>query len=340
MTAQVHGDVGKNPQGAAVVVGVMDPETDRMTAGTIVVLVIAMIVVLPCVGMTAKIAEVLVTVMIVDRPCVGMIVTAIRMTVDQELAVLGSQVQAKEPLGATEKSKKSNNGRLPQKMTHLGVVSKTADPLVNVMTEDHHLVTAMIADHLVVTAKNVEVVVEEAGVMLLVKNEVEVDLNEGMIVVMIVVHPCVEMTAERTVEEVVEVGVVHREMTADHHQCVGMTVDHVMIVDRAMTADHVMTAEVMTAEEEEDSVVAEVTAIAEMTVDRVRTVETTGVQDLVDFHPRHVEVMIDEKTEVKDSLQGMRDLLSVHQNQKDSLRKVESLLLLLMVGPLWSNVNL
>merc|ERR1719431_1293461 len=125
-----------------------------------------------------------------------MIVTAIRMTVDQELAVLGSQVQAKEPLGATEKSKKSNNGRLPQEMTNLGVVSKTADPLVNV-----------------VTAKNVEVVVEEAGVMLLVKNEVDVDLNEGMIVVMIVVHPCVEMTAEKTVEEVAEVGEVHREMT-------------------------------------------------------------------------------------------------------------------------------
>merc|ERR1711971_1206311 len=249
-----------------------------------------------------------------------MIVTAIRMTVDQELAVLGSQVQAKEPLGATEKSKKSNNGRLPQEMTNLGVVSKTADPLVTVMT----------ADHLVVTAKNVEVVVEEAGVMLLVKNEVEVDLNEGMIVVMIVVHPCVEMTAEKTVEEVVEVGVVHREMTADHHQCVGMTVDHVMIVDRAMTA------EVMTAEEEEVSVVAEVTAIAEMTVDRVRTVETTGVQDLVDFHPRHVEVMIDEKTVVKDSLQGMRDLLSVHQNQNNSLRKGVSLLL--MVGPLCPNV--
>merc|ERR1711971_950567 len=232
------------------------------------------------------------TAMIVDRPCVGMIVTAIRMTVDQELAVLGSQVQAKEPLGATEKSKKSSNGRLPQEMTNLGVVSKTADPLVNVMTE--------------------------------------VDLNEGMIVVMIVVHPCVEMTAEKTVEEVAEVGEVHREMTADHHQCVGMTVDHVMIVD------HAMTAEVMTAEEEEVSVVAEVTAIAEMTVDRVRTVETTGVQDLVDFHPRHVEVMIDEKTVVKDSLQGMRDLLSVHQNQKKSLRKGVSLLL--MVGPLCPNV--
>merc|ERR1712172_361337 len=151
----------------------------------------------------------------------------------------------------------------------------------------------------------------------------EVDLNEGMIVVMIVVHPCVAMTAEKTVEEVVEVGEVHREMTADHHQCVGMT------------ADHAMTAEVMTAEEEEVSVVAEVTAIAEMTVDRVRTVETTGVQDLVDFHPRHVEVMIDEKTVVKDSLQGMRDLLSVLQNQNNSLRKGESLLLLLMVGPLW-----
>merc|ERR1711971_1291892 len=142
-----------------------------------------------------------------------MIVTAIRMTVDQELAVLGSQVQAKEPLGATEKSKRSSNGRLPQEMTNLGVVSKTADPLVNVMTEDRHLVTAMIADHLVVTAKNVEEGVEEAGVMLLVKNEVEVDLNEGMIVVMIVVHPCVAMTAEKTVEEVVEVGEVHREMT-------------------------------------------------------------------------------------------------------------------------------
>merc|ERR1712110_451554 len=112
------------------------------------------------------------------------------------------------------------------------------------MTEDHHLVTVMIADHLVVTAKNVEVVVEEAGVMLLVKNEVEVDLNEGMIVVMIVVHPCVEMTAEKTVEEVAEVGEVHREMIVDH----------------------AMTAEVMTAEEEEVSVVAEVTAIAEMTV--------------------------------------------------------------------------
>merc|ERR1719431_1210846 len=212
-------------------------------------------------------------------------------------------------------------------MTNLGVVSKTADPLVNVMTEDHHLVTVMIADHLVVTAKNVEVVVEEAGVMLLVKNEVEVDLNEGMIVVMIVVHPCVEMTAEKTVEEVAEVGEVHREMTADHHQCVGMTVDHVMIVDQAMTA-----------EEEEVSVVEEVTAIAEMTVDRVRTVETTGVQDLVDFHPRHVEVMIDEKTMVKDSLQGMRDLLSVHQNQKKSLRKGVSLLL--MVGPLSNAPNL
>merc|ERR1711935_1202241 len=105
------------------------------------------------------------------------------------------------------------------------------------------------------------------------------------------------------------------------------------IVDRAMTADHAMPPEVMTAEEEEDSVVAEVTAIAEMTVDRVRTVETTGVQDLVDFHPRLVEAMIDEKTVVKDSLQGMRDLLSVPQNQNNSLRKGESLLLLLMVGP-------
>merc|ERR1711971_1296326 len=131
---------------------------------------------------------------------------------------------------------------------------------------------------------------------------------------MIVVHPCVEMTAEKTVEEVAEVGEAHREMIADHP----------------------MTAEVMTAEEEEVSVVAEVTAIAEMTVDRVRTVETTGVQDLVDFHPRHVEVMIDEKTVVKDSLQGMRDLLSVHQNQKKSLRKGVSLLL--MVGPLCPNV--
>merc|ERR1711935_1284593 len=99
--------------------------------------------------------------------------------------------------------------------------------------------------------------------MLLVKNELEVDLNEGMIVVMIVVHPCVEMTAEKTVEEEVEVGEVHREMPAEHHQCVGMTVDHVMIVDRAMTVDHVKPPEGMTAEEEEDSVVAEVTAIAE-----------------------------------------------------------------------------
>merc|ERR1719273_1598793 len=99
-----------------------------------------------------------------------------------------------------------------------------------------------------------------------------------------------------------------------------------------------MIAEVMTVETE-DSVVV-VTAIAEMTAGDVMTaVKTTGVQDLVDFHPRHVmitgEVMT--ATVVKDSLQGMRGLLSVHRNRNNSLQKWERLL---MDGPLWSNVNM
>merc|ERR1711874_940618 len=97
----------------------------------------------------------------------------------------------------------------------------------------------------------------------------------------------------------------------------GMTEVHVTV----MTADHVteMTAEGMTA-----GVV-------------MTAVKTTGVQDLVDFHPRHVmiagEVMT--ATVVKDSLQEMRDLLSVHRNQNNSLQKGERL----MDGPLWSNVD-
>merc|ERR1719219_3321113 len=116
-----------------------------------------------------------------------------------------------------------------------------------------------------------------------------------------------------------------------------MTEVHVTV----MTADHVteMTAEVMTVGTE-DSVVVVVTAIVGMTVGVVMTaVKTTGVQDLVDFHPHHVmiagEVMT--ATVVKDSLQGMRGLLSVHRNRNNSLQKVERLL---MDGPLWSNVNM
>merc|ERR1712241_1396354 len=99
------------------------------------------------------------------------------------------------------------------------------------MNADQEIV--MIVDHHA-TAMNVEVVEGAAGVMLPVMTEV--DLNEGMIVVLetgtIEVHLCAVMTAERT-EEVAEVGEVHHEMTADHHQCVETTVDH----EIAMTAD-------------------------------------------------------------------------------------------------------
>merc|ERR1711899_25496 len=132
----------------------------------------------------------------------------------------------------------------------------------------------------------------------------EVDLNEGMIVALetgtIEVHLYAVMTAERT-EEVAEVGEVHHEMTADHHQCVGTTVE-----------------------------------------DEMTAARTTGDQDLVDFHLHHVmtaeeEEMIKEKTEVKDSLQGMMDLLSVLQNQNRNLHKEEKLQ---MDGPLLSNDNL
>merc|ERR1711913_91230 len=148
----------------------------------------------------------------------------------------------------------------------------------------------------------------------------------------IVVPQCVEMIAMTV--GAAEVGEVDREMTADL-QCVVMTEVHVTV----MTADHLteMTAEVMTVETE-DSVVVVVTVIVGMTAEVVMTaVKTTGVQDLVDFHPRHVmiagEVMT--ATVVKDSLQEMRDLLSVHRNQNNSLQKGERL----MDGPLWSNVD-
>merc|ERR1719273_2650611 len=109
-----------------------------------------------------------------------------------------------------------------------------------------------------------------------------------------------------------------------------------------MTEDHVteMTAEVMTVETEDSVVVAVVTAIVEMTAGDVMTaVKTTGVQDLVDFHPRHVMIVGEVKTAtvVKDSLQGMRGLLNVHRNRNNSLQKRERLL---MDGPLWSNVDM
>merc|ERR1719445_1768500 len=119
---------------------------------------------------------------------------------------------------------------------------------------------------------NVEVVGEAAGVTLPVMTEV--DLNEGMIVVpetgTIEVHLCAVMTVER-IEEAAEVGEVHREMTADHHQCVETTVDR----EIEMTADLVMiVVEVMTAGME-DSVV--VTAIVGTTVEDVMTAaRTTG----------------------------------------------------------------
>ena len=150
------------------------------------------------------------------------------------------------------------------------------------------------------------------------------------------VHLCAVMTVERT-EEVAEVGEVQHEMTAGHHQCVETTVD----LEIGMTADLVMiVVEVMTAGME-DSVV--VTAIVGTTVeDGMTAARTTGDQDLVDFHLHHVmtaeeEEMIKEKTEVKDSLQGMMDLLSVLQNQNRNLHKEEKLQ---MDGPLLSNDNL
>merc|ERR1719466_41544 len=142
------------------------------------------------------------------------------------------------------------------------------------------------------------------------------------------VHLCAVMTAERT-EEGAEVGEVHHEMTADHHQCVETTADLVMIVAEVMTAGM------------EDSVV--VTAIVGTTVeDEMTAARTTGDQDLVDFHLHHVmtaeeEEMIKEKTEVKGSLQGMMDLPSVLQNQNRNLHKEEKLQ---MDGPLLSNDNL
>merc|ERR1712079_307074 len=107
-------------------------------------------------------------------------------------------------------------------MGDLGTVM-TADQEI-VMTADHHAIVM-----------NVGVVGEEAGATLPVMTEV--DLNEGMIVVLetgtIEVHLCAVMTAERT-EEVAEVGEVHHEMTADRE--IGMTADLVMIVAEVMTA--------------------------------------------------------------------------------------------------------
>jgi len=321
-----------------VAVGVMDQETEEMIVWTIVVLLVTARIAGLCVGMTViawmiaawMIVVLLVTAwMIVVHPCVGMI----EMNADQGVVMLGNQVQAEDPLGAIGKSKRNNNGH--QEITNsLEVGSMTVD-LGTVMTADQEIV--MTADHHAIVM-NVGVGVEEAGATLPVMTEV--DLNEGMIVALetgtIEVHLCAVMTAERT-EEVAEVGEVHHEMTADHHQCVETTADR----EIGMTADLVMiVAEVMTAGME-DSVV--VTAIVGTTVeDEMTAARTTGDQDLVDFHLHHVmtaeeEEMIKEKTEVKDSLQGMMDLLSVLQNQNRNLHKEEKLQ---MDGPLLSNDNL
>merc|ERR1719166_678878 len=142
----------------------------------------------------------------------------------------------------------------------------TADHHATVMTVDLEIV--MTADHHAIVM-NEEVEAEEAGATLPVMTEV--DLNEGMIVALetgtIEVHLCAVMTVERT-EEVAEVGEVHHEMTADHHQCVETTVDH----EIGMTADLVMiVAEGMTA------------------------ARTTGDQDLVDFHLHHVKTAEEEE---------------------------------------------
>merc|ERR1719219_946375 len=279
------------------------------------------------------IVAVLVTVMIVVHPCVGM--TVAWMTVVREVVMLGNHL-VEDPLGVTEKNKRSKYGlHLQQEIwmtaDHRRVTAMTADhPHVTVMTVDRHVIV-MTADHRRVTEMTVDHVTEmtadlrrvtemtaevvEAGVVLLVMTAA--DLTAGMTVVMIVVRPCVEMIAKTAGGA--EVGEVHREMTAD--------------------LQTEMSAEVMTVETE-DSVVVVVTAIVEMTAGVVMTaVKTTGVQDLVDFHPRHVmiagEVMT--ATVVKDSLQGMRGLLSVHRNRNNSLQKGERLL---MDGPLWSNVNM
>merc|ERR1719225_1305704 len=194
----------------------------------------------------------------------------IGMNADQGVVMLGNQVQVEDPLGAIGKSKRNNNGHL-EITNSLEVASMTVD-LGTVMTADQEIV--MTADHHAIVM-NVGVVVEEAGATLPVMTEV--DLNEGMIVVLetgtIEVHLCAVMTAERT-EEVAEVGEVHHEMTADHHQCVETTVDH----EIGMTAD---LEEVMTAGMEVSVVV---TAIVGTTVeDGMTAVKTTGVQDLVDF---------------------------------------------------------
>merc|ERR1719225_79324 len=243
----------------------------------------------------------------------------IGMNADQGVVMLGNQVQVEDPLGAIGKSKRNNNGH--QEITNsLEVGSMTVD-LGTVMTADQEIVMT-VDRHAIVM--NVGVVVEEAGATLPVMTEV--DLNEGMIVVpetgTIEVHLCAVMTAE---------------MTADHHQCVETTVDR----EIGMTADLVMiVAEVMIAGME-DSVV--VTAIVGTTVeDEMTAARTTGDQDLVDFHLHHVmtaeeEEMIKEKTEVKDSLQGMMDLPSVLQNLNRNLHKEEKLQ---MDGPLLSTDNL
>merc|ERR1712079_446685 len=129
-------------------------------------------------------------------------------------------------------------------MGDLGTVM-TADQEI-VMTADHHAIVM-----------NVGVVGEEAGATLPVMTEV--DLNEGMIVALetgtVEVHLCAVMTAERT-EEVAEVGEVHHEMTADHHQCVETTADR----EIGMTAELI-----------------------------------TGDQDLVDFHLHHVMTAEEEE---------------------------------------------
>merc|ERR550519_878331 len=139
-----------------------------------------MIVVHPCVGMIAAwmIVAVLVTVMIVVHPCVGM--TVAWMTADREVGMLGNH-QVEDPLGVTEKNKRSKYGlHLQQErwmtadhhrvteMTadHPHVTAMTVDRHVTVMTAGHRRVTEMTADLRRVTEMIAEVV--EAGVVLLV----------------------------------------------------------------------------------------------------------------------------------------------------------------------------
>merc|ERR1712241_412448 len=180
--------------------------------------------------------------------------------------------------------------------------------LVIEMIEDPVMIavlgTGMTADHPCVemSEEKTEVVAEVGEVHPVMT---AVDLTEDPVIVMIgvlviemiVVHLCVEMTVVTEMTEVVvEVGEVHPVMTADH-QCVGMTVDLGMTEDPGMTVDlgivMIVDHPVMTVEME-DSV--EVIAIAVMIEDLVKTVVTTGVQDREDFHLHHVMTVVEVMT--------------------------------------------